>query len=344
MRFHGALLPSFVVDVALLTVSFILSNLATKKPVESFITTQSTHCKPFIVVPFVSLLRKIIPHVYTPLAEADNFKVLDDQGINFAALPILFFIFGYVILTILTELMELDVLFFGKLLSLFKGTSMNVDSTPYTGSLGYSLFLYAILGGLMAVCVGSCGAVVLLLLVLLYLLKVIALQARVNVLKGCLNLPKDANVKDEDGKEKESGTKSQEDKSAASTTDTSTPSPLDVAQTTLYFHFAVMILTLLLALLNLPSLAFWVKNMKHEIYNLERDPALYPTLVVIAALTVLLDPAYTIPKNGLFTRAFSWVVYAFTLITLLYASDAMYRLSYLLASTIFLIAINQAML
>ena len=37
---------------------------------------------------------------------------------------------------------------------------------------------------------------------------------------------------------------------------------------------------------------------RNEVYNLEKDPALYPTLVVLAALSVLLDPAYTLPKKG----------------------------------------------
>ena len=92
--------------------------------------------RPLFLSPLGCLYRQVSPYIYillqlallsffldryAPLDEADNFKVLDDQGINFGMLPIVFFVFGYGILTILAGLLEMDVLFFGNILSLIKG-------------------------------------------------------------------------------------------------------------------------------------------------------------------------------------------------------------------------------
>ncbi|XP_071492488.1 GPI inositol-deacylase-like [Diadema antillarum] len=346
MRFYGTLLPGFVVVVALLAVSFLLRNIDAKKKLEVYTDILSTHCKPYMVAPFVALVKALLPRILPDLAAAHDFNILDRQGINFGLLPILFFVLGYGILSILGGLLEMDVQILGRFFSLFKGTSIALDSDQSAGSLGYSLLLYAILGGLSGVCLGASSTLVLIILTVLYLLKVIALQARAHLLKTCLNLSQSTSEQDKDSQQEkeqtaETDAKSQENGSTPSDKEAAPPTPLDVANTSLSFHFSVMILLLLLTLLNVPSLAVWVKNMRREVYNLDRDPALYPTLVVLAALSVLLDPAYTVPKKGPLTKAIALTVHVFCVAALLFGMDTMYRLSYYIAATVLLVAVNQ---
>ena len=84
---------------------------------------------------FVHLFR------YKPLAEAHDFNVLDRQNINFGLLPIVFFTFGYGVLCMLAAFLELDVLFLGKVLSLFKGWVDLLLYSPDHKQLSNRIFL-----------------------------------------------------------------------------------------------------------------------------------------------------------------------------------------------------------
>nr|XP_016937172.1 GPI inositol-deacylase [Drosophila suzukii] len=105
------------------------------------------------------------------------------------------------------------------------------------------------------------------------------------------------------------------------------------------FHVTLLLMLLMQLLLNSPSSLAWVRNRRHGI-DLP-DPSLYPSIVVLASLSLLLQ--LRAPQKCQGYWMLSLVFYVLAGVVLLYCQAAIYRLTFVIAGAFALLSAHQSL-
>ncbi|XP_033630467.1 GPI inositol-deacylase-like [Asterias rubens] len=363
VRFHANLLPSFVVVVLVYTICFQLRHVSKDQAIDSFNWMQSTYAKPTAVALTINMFRGVVK--YDPLDSTYELRSLEDRNISFSVLPMVFFIFGYAILTILASIVETKVALWARFLFMLKGTKADEHQLNQGGPTPW--LMYAVLGGITALSVATCGTLGLVVLLFLYFFKVVGLKTRIQRLSHCLNIhgavpepeippPNDTiNAETTNHTTTENNDATSPDTDAPAPSEDATPkkkvdpdaepkpkdlSPLGVAKEAYNFHLAIMMLLWCLVVLNGPALVVWFKNISHSIH-LVNDPSMVVSAAVCSIMSVLLDGRYTLPSNRECCKVASWVFHGLSILMVLYTLESTYLLSYFITAVLAILSTLQ---
>ncbi|XP_071964178.1 GPI inositol-deacylase-like isoform X2 [Antedon mediterranea] len=380
VRFHSTCLPCFITVVVILVFSYQLKQLRTNEPLHDFIWIQSSYCKPFVVAPFVSIIRSAIK--WEPLTSTYDITEMVRKNIFFNVLPIVMFLFSYAMVCVVSQFLIYTTKCLGQFYCLMSRTPITDPSKPSQSTIPW--MLYSTVGVLIMISSIGSGTLALVLALSMYVAHVSKKYANVICVRNCLNLTltnesetksltkeddtkeieeddtkevedddtrevEDANTKeveDDDTKEVEDDdTKEIEedenvDKDVAEATETKERTALDIAEDVYNYHFTLMMLLLCLVVINIPSLIVWAKHLKYS-YSLPSDPARYSSLAVCSSLAILLDPSKSLPSNMNLAKFTSRLTYIFTIAMVLYTIESVYRLSYFVSVTFVIAAVMQ---
>ncbi|XP_033108072.1 GPI inositol-deacylase-like [Anneissia japonica] len=353
VRFHSTCLPCFITVIVILVLSYQLKQLRTNEPLHDFIWIQSSYCKPFVVAPFVSIIRAAIR--WEPLTSTYDITEMERKNIFFGTLPIVMFLFAYAMVCLGAQLMLYKTKCLGHLYFFLSRTPISNPAEPATLQAGIPWMLYSCVGVLIALAASVSGTLSLILALCMSIAHVSKKYTNVICIRNCMNLtqsssdlcngtnlpsteedqseseteePKDDNGSDDDA-DKESKTKTERK-----------ATPLDIAEDVYNYHFTLMMLLLCMVVINMPSLIVWANHLKYA-YSLPTDPARFTSLAVCSAFAILIDPNKSLPTNIGFAKFASRLIYIFTIAMVLYAIESMYRLSYFVAATFVIAAVIQ---
>ncbi|PIK37438.1 hypothetical protein BSL78_25733 [Apostichopus japonicus] len=189
------------------------------------------------------------------------------------------------------------------------------------------LWPIAVVGGTMALAVGTCGAVAIIFISVIVGFKASGLKARVLVAES--KLPEE--------KVKKESTKESKEPPKRLTPDEKVHRR---AKDSFHFTTTVHILLNFLVLFAVPTLIAWYENLQFD-FRLRNDPTLYPALVASVAVIDILGNPVPLPKKSKLVKPVSWVLYFFTLLMVLYAIESVYRCVYFLSASILLLSFLQ---
>ncbi|XP_038068975.1 GPI inositol-deacylase-like [Patiria miniata] len=350
VRFHANLLPNFLVVVLVFLISFQLKHIYTEKAIDDFIWMQSTYCKPNAIALVISIFRGVVK--YESLDKTFDLRSFEDKNIFFPVLPLVFFLFGYALLTQLALLTSFKVALYARLAVFVKGTKADEHQFNPAGPTPW--LMYGVVGGLVALSAMTCGTLGLIAALVLYFFKVVGMKAKVIRLSHCLNIHgaiADANVNATPSpKDEVASSVKENDSSSTSTEDVKPPkpddpkprdlSPLGLAKETYHFHFAIMLLLWCLCVLNAPALIVWFKNLGYSLH-LAKDPSVYIAAVVCSTMAVFLDGRYTIPTCKGLCKLSSWLFLVFLWLMVLYTLESAYLVSYFICAVFVILSALQ---
>jgi GPI inositol-deacylase len=106
----------------------------------------------------------------------------------------------------------------------------------------------------------------------------------------------------------------------------------------LNFHFPIFLLLLVITSLSVPSVVTWAKKY-HVSRALTSDPYLLYATVIISSLGFIWQ--MKTPRNVLYYKVVSNLLYVSAVFSVLYCQDAIYRLNYVIVAVFLLIALHQ---
>ncbi|KAH8261940.1 hypothetical protein KR026_006353 [Drosophila bipectinata] len=202
-----------------------------------------------------------------------------------------------------------------------------------------------------ATAMGTCSGVGLLLAFIFYFLMLsnaykdyledLLWQKAANLVKGKLKpsapakavKPEDASSEEEEGQEDKNLIAANEDEA-----EEEEPEPC-VGLQNFSFHVTLLLMLLIQLLLNAPTTLAWLRSRHHGIVL--PDPGLYPSIVVLASLSLLLQ--LRAPQKCAGYWVLSIVFYFLAGVVLLYCQAAVYRINFVFAGAFALLAAHQTL-
>ncbi|XP_072903044.1 GPI inositol-deacylase [Hemitrygon akajei] len=304
IRFHGVYLPTYVVTNILLAFGSQLMHLYSEDRCLDFSIALNAAAKPYKVIPFPNLAAFLLGYdwfrnVWSILMLPKiDLLILNEQGINNPAISILLFLFG-------TAIAYWNGIFFGLLLkqlsflwSVFHRPSIVKKDSELISlrSSCFTIFLLFIIWT-------TCGALALIFGYLLYLLKVLRLQATVQTMKGILNLAPQETVKRvaviSTAKEEEnkSGVAEELDQQNLDNHKLLSVSDVDDALDTLKIHVTILHLLSWIILFSAPSFIYWVKNLRYA-RRLDPDPCDTVASILVLTMGILINSHSALVKRS----------------------------------------------
>ncbi|XP_072117728.1 GPI inositol-deacylase isoform X1 [Mobula birostris] len=297
IRFHGVYLPTYVVTNILLAFGSQLIHLYSEDHCLDFSIALNAAAKPYKVIPFSNLVVFLLRYDWFEnvwsilMLPKIDLLILNEQGIGNRAISILLFLFG-------TAIAYWNGIFFGLFLkqlsflwSVFHRPSIVKKDSELISlqSSCFTIFLLFIIWT-------TCGALALIFGYLLYLLKVLRLQAAVQTMKGILNLAPQETVKrvamtstaKEEEEEDKSGVAEELDQQNLDNHKLLSVSDVDDALDTLKIHVTILHLLNWIILFSAPSLIYWVKNLGYA-RRLDPDPCDIVASILVVTMGILIN-------------------------------------------------------
>ncbi|XP_071536619.1 GPI inositol-deacylase isoform X2 [Panulirus ornatus] len=308
---YGSQIPTYCAVHLLLTLARQLRMIGEDGYCPSLFSSMLT-LTPLAVVPFV----KVANLVLKSLEFADDMSIMSSNGEDLPVLPILLFL-GTLPMTLFMGAVTWGLVFLSgnaahsfvvKLLGYSVGGTDMVAEIAVTG-----LSRVPVLVGvaLISLAYSSCGTLALSLAGIFYFIKVFKLYEDY-IEKIVLGL---------------------------------VPGVADDGSTTcralsrVHFHLTLMMLVFLVTTLNLPTLIIWSRLVRNNL-QLAEDPTLTVTVAILVTLCFLWQKK--LPQaNRKYYKQLSYLVHILAVITLLFGSIHIYRVSYIVMGALTLIALHQ---
>ncbi|XP_064308034.1 GPI inositol-deacylase isoform X3 [Phalacrocorax carbo] len=298
IRFHAGALPVYVVSNILLTYGGQLSTLISTGQCSDFSLELVRTAKPYKVEPLISIVvflqrfngfREIWESLSLP--EVDT-AVLSSQDASFPLVSLILFLFG-------TGIAYWSGVFFSTSLRLF--SSLWLTLIRPTVLQKAKLITPRRLCGVLSLALVSwttCGAFAVFIIYLQYLFKVIKLHVNVraerNVLSGDSDDSKESsqNSSIHTIKNQSSADRISEAKQSLSNIMT-----MPEAVNSLKMHVTILNLFTWIVLLNLPSLIYWLKNLRYNV-RLDPDPCRSTAIIIICVIEILMNSSTSEVKSS----------------------------------------------
>uniref|UniRef100_UPI00398E507F GPI inositol-deacylase n=1 Tax=Pristiophorus japonicus TaxID=55135 RepID=UPI00398E507F len=308
IRFHGVYLPMYVVANILLAFGRQLMHLYSEGHCLDFNVALNEAAKPYKVIPLINLAVFLLRYdwfkeVWSIVLPKIDILILNEHGISYPMISILLFLFGTAIAywsgiffrSLLKQLSFLWSIFHRPCIIKKEYEPLNLQSSSIM------IFLFVIIWT-------TCGAVALVLGYILYLFKVLSLQASVQTMKGILNLvPTQETMKKSamTSSEKEEGGKSETTEYLPEEPEQLCPSShkllsvSDVADAvdTLQIHITILHLLNWIILFSAPSFIYWLKNLRY-VRRLDPDPCGFVAIILVLTMGVLIHSHSTLVKRS----------------------------------------------
>ncbi|XP_037254322.1 GPI inositol-deacylase isoform X2 [Falco rusticolus] len=288
IRFHGGALPVYIVSNILLTYGGQLSTLISTGQCSDFSLELVRTAKPYKVEPLISIVvflqgfnwfREIWESLSLPEVEA---AVLSSQDAWFPLVSLILFLFG-------TGIAYWSGVFFSTSLRLF--SSLWLTLMRPTVLQKDKLITPRRLCGVLSLAVLSwttCGAVAVFIIYLQYLFKVIKLHVNVRAEQNMLTGDSD-HSKETSQNSRIHTVKNQSLMDSISEATQSLPNSTTAeAVNSLKIHVTILNLLTWIVLLNLPSLIYWLKNLRYNV-RLDPDPCRSTAIIIICILEILMN-------------------------------------------------------
>ncbi|XP_031748648.1 GPI inositol-deacylase isoform X4 [Xenopus tropicalis] len=338
VRFHGVYLPVYIVANLLLAYGAQLHSVLIQGSCMDLDVSLDVAAKPYKVDPILIICKYLLNYKWFKkawdelmLPQLDAVQ-LHTFGFWFPLASLFFFIFG-------TSIAYWSSVGLHSVLRIFSSLWMFFKSSPpvfpkesrFTYRVCVEILFFAFISW------RSCGTFSLLLVFLRYLSKVLILYSSVksNIsLKAHMEkLSKQNSVKTDSGTNKKS---TQPDFNISHhQTPSSDIKSLDDC---LKMHFTILNLNLWIVLLGLPSFVYWLKTLRYNI-QLDPDPNRLPALALILILEILMNSSTSAIKSSVCLKTAAVLQLPLSIIIVAFGTLHLYRVSYLIALSLFLHAL-----
>ncbi|KAK2532086.1 Pgap1 isoform A [Columba livia] len=289
IRFHAGALPAYVVSNILLTYGGQLSTWISTGQCPDFTLELVRTAKPYKVEPLISVVvflqgfnwfREIWESLSLPEVDA---AALSSQDTWFPLVSLILFLFGTGIAYWSGVFFSLSLRLFSSLwFTLIRPTAPRRDTKLLTprglcGVLSLALVSWT-----------TCGAFAIVIIYLQYWFKVIKLHVNVRAEQNMIN-------GDSDGSKETSQNSSNDTVKNQSSIDCTSKATQSLPNSTtaeavnnLKMHVTILNLFTWIMLLNLPSLIYWLKNLRYSV-SLDPDPCRSTAVILVCILELLIN-------------------------------------------------------
>ncbi|XP_053926434.1 GPI inositol-deacylase isoform X1 [Cuculus canorus] len=299
IRFHAGALPVYVISNILLTYGGQLSTLMSTGQCSDFSLELVRTAKPYKVEPLISIVvflqgfnwfRDIWESLSLPEVDA---AVLSSQDAWFPLVSLILFLFG-------TGIAYWSGVFFSTTLRLFSSLWLSL-MRPTVPQKDNKLVTPRRLCGVLSLALVSwttCGAFAVFIIYLQYLFKVIKLHVNVRAEHNMHNGDSDSS-KETSQNSNVHPVKNQNsrDDTSKATQCLSNSATIAEAVNSLKMHVTIFNLFTWIVLLNLPSLIYWLKNLRYNI-RLDPDPCRATAIILICILEILMNSSTSEVKSS----------------------------------------------
>ncbi|XP_015144976.1 GPI inositol-deacylase isoform X2 [Gallus gallus] len=297
IRFHAGALPVYVVSNILLTYGGQLNTLMSTGQCSEFSLELVRTAKPYKVEPIISIVvflqgfnwfREIWDSLLLPEVDA---AVLSSQDAWFPLVSLILFLFG-------TGIAYWSAVFFSTSLRIFSSLWLTLTRpTVLSKAKLITPRRLCMVGSLALVSWTTCGAFALFIIYLQYLVKVIKLSVNVRAEQNVLN--RDLDHSKETSQNSIGCTVKNQDliDSTSGATQSLSSSTTAEAANTLKIHVTVLNLFTWIVLLNLPSLVYWLKNLRYSV-RLDPDPCRTTAIILVCILEILMNSSTSEMKSS----------------------------------------------
>ncbi|XP_042664469.1 GPI inositol-deacylase isoform X2 [Tyto alba] len=290
IRFHASALPVYVVSNILLTYGGQLSTLISAGQCSDFSLELVRTAKPYKVEPLISIVvflqgfnwfQEIWESLSLPELEA---AVLRSQDAWFPLVSLILFLLGTGIAYWSGVFFSTALRLFSSLwLTLFRPTVLQKHNRLITPRRFCVMLFLALVSWT------TCGAFAVFIIYLQYLFKVIKLHVNVRAEENMLNGDSDCSKETSQN----SSIYTVKNQSSTDSTSKATQSLCDSttiaeAINSLKMHVTILNLFTWIVLLNLPSLIYWLKNIRYGV-RLDPDPCRSTAIILVCILEILMN-------------------------------------------------------
>ncbi|NXP46406.1 PGAP1 deacylase, partial [Heliornis fulica] len=320
IRFHAGVFPVYVVSNILLAYGGQLSTLILTGQCSDFSLELVRTAKPYKVEPLISIvvflhgfrwIRVIRETLSLPEVDA---AVLSSQDAWFPLVSLILFLFG-------TGVAYWSGVFFSTSLRLISSLWLTLIR-PTVLQKGNKLITPRRLCGMLSLALVSwttCGAFAVLILYLQYLLKVLD-HSKETSWNSTVDTVKNQNLMDSTSK---------------ATPQSLSSSTIAEAVNSLKMHVTILNLFTWIVLLNLPSLIYWLKNLRYNV-RLDPDPCRSTAVVLVCILQILMNSSTSEVKSSKLLKIASKVPLPLSVAMLAFGQMHLYRVPHFVTFSLLL--------
>ncbi|XP_068926261.1 GPI inositol-deacylase isoform X1 [Petaurus breviceps papuanus] len=291
IRFHGGALPAYIMSSILLTYGGQLQSLISIGHCLDYTSMLDKEAKPYKVDPFVIIMKFLLGYNWFKqiwdsffLPELDAI-FLNTQSMCFPLVSLVLFLFGTSIAYWGGILSSLCVRLLSSLwLTLNRPSEIPNDPRLITTRLSFLIMLLLIIGWT------TCGALAILLIYLYYVFKIIKLYSNITTLKNNSDTIQNVSGRAENNTNSSVEERQKNDRSQQSIPPRPDVLPLslaiDNAEDNFKMHITIVNLVIWVVLLSMPSLIYWLKNLRYYI-RLNPDPCKHLSFFFVPTLGIL---------------------------------------------------------
>ncbi|NWU91219.1 PGAP1 deacylase, partial [Upupa epops] len=325
VRFHAGALPVYVVSNILLTYGGQLSTLMSTGQCSDFSLELVRTAKPYKVEPLISIVeflqgfnwfREIWESLSLPEVDA---AVLSSQDAWFPLVSLILFLFGTGIAYCSGVFFSTSLRLFSSLwLTLIRPTILQKDNKLITPRRLCRVLSLALVSWT------TCGAFAVFIIYLQYLFKDMSMPSHMTVVVTvqshcCMSLS-------EVHARREFGNQSLM-QSASKTTEPLSNTTIAEAISSLKMHVTVLNLFTWIVLLNLPSLIYWLKNLRYNV-RLDPDPCRSTAIILVCILEILMNSSTSEVKSSKLLKIAAKVPLPLSVAMLAFGRMHLYRVSH----------------
>ncbi|XP_074071523.1 GPI inositol-deacylase isoform X2 [Macrotis lagotis] len=291
IRFHGGALPAYIMSSILLTYGGQLQSLISTGHCLDYTTMLDKEAKPYKVDPFVIIMKFMLGYTWFKQIW-DNFFLpeldaifLNTQSMCFPLVSLVLFLFGTSIAYWGGMLSSFSVRLLSSLwLTLNRPSEIPNDPRLITTRLSFLIMLLLIIGWT------TCGALAILLIYLYYVFKIINLYSNITTLKNTSDMISNVSERGENNTNSSIEETEKNDGSEQNLPPKPDELPISLAienaEDNFKMHITIVNLVIWVVLLSMPSLIYWLKNLRYYI-RLNPDPCKYLSFFFVPTLGIL---------------------------------------------------------
>ncbi|XP_019472509.1 GPI inositol-deacylase isoform X2 [Meleagris gallopavo] len=335
IRFHAGALPVYVVSNILLTYGGQLSTLLSTGQCSEFSLELVRTAKPYKVEPIISIVvflqgfnwfREIWDSLLLPEVDA---AVLSSQDAWFPLVSLILFLFG-------TGIAYWSAVFFSTSLRIFSSLCLTLTRpTVLSKAKLITPRRLCMMGSLALVSWTTCGAFALFIIYLQYLFKVIKLSINVRAEQNVLNRELEHSKETSQNSIRCTVKKQDLIDSTSEATESLSSSTTAEAANSLKIHVTVLNLFTWIVLLNLPSLVYWLKNLRYHV-RLDPDPCRTTAIILVCILEILMNLSTSEVKSSKLLKMAAKVPLPLSVAVLAFGRMHLYKVPHFVTFSLFL--------